>query len=119
MKTAKELRQLALNADDIKTETITSKHWPDFVAEARSMTIGAKIDTVQSVTGEDGNVDRKKLIPMMIIACVFDAEGKQVFEDADQEMLMKKGAPAIEEVWNVVARINGMGVEAVEGAEKN
>lgn len=116
---AKALRQLALDTKDIKTAPVTSTVWPGFTATARSLTLDAKLEAVRSVTDDEGVVDNKKLIPVMVTLSLHDEDGHRIFEDGDAEALGQKSAAAMEEIWTVVAPLNGMGEEAVVVAEKN
>lgn len=122
---ASKFRQIALGANDIKKQVVTSTHWFDdngvaFTAEARSLSIAAKTEVTKSVTDDEGNIDTLHLAAVMLIASLHDRDtGERIFEDADRDALLQKSAPAVEEIWDTVGLLNGFTVQAVAAAEKN
>ena len=55
----------------------------------------------------------------IVALCVHDENRDRVFTNADIPMLGSKSVAALERLFTVACRINGLGLEDVEEAEKN
>lgn len=115
-------KQQILAASDLKTEAVPVPEWGGDVI-VRTMT-GADRDAFESslitVDAEGKRVSdlsnmRAKLVAMTVI----DDNGDRLFTAEDIGALSHKSAAAIEAVFKVAQRLNGMGASAVDDAAKN
>lgn len=111
-----------LEAADLKTETVPVPEWGGDVI-VRTMT-GTDRDAFEnSLFSIDAggkqvqNLDnmRVKLLAMAIV----DEAGNRLFDSGDIAMLGRKSSAAIERVYAVAARMNGIGAKAEVDAAKN
>lgn len=123
---ASKQRAIALKANDLRTQKVTSSFWKDadgnpFEAEARSLSLTEKSSLIKEYTDEDDELDSHGLTGALLIRCLYDLEtGEQIFEEADRDALFAKNAMAVEEIGKPVMNLNGLGnAKAVEEAEKN
>lgn len=112
------LRERSLGGSSIKRQPFTSTVWDGYTVDVRSLSAGRKIELVTMCKDEKGAIDTARLVPAFIIATVFDpATNEPVYTAGDRDALMNESAPAIEELWTVVADLNGLGDE--KRPEKN
>lgn len=109
-------------ANDLATEPVDVKEWGGSVI-VRSMT-GADRDAFESslVTfGEDGKriADLSNMRAKLVAMTVVDENGDRLFTAEDIGAIAHKSASAIERVYQVAQRLNGMGTGAVDAAVKN
>lgn len=111
-----------LEASDLKTETVTVAEWGGDVI-VRTMT-GTDRDAFESslVTLDAGgkavqNLDNMR-VKLLVMTLVDDA-GNRLFDAGDIAMLGRKSSGAIERVYAVAARLNGIGAKAEADAAKN
>lgn len=111
-----------LEANDLKTEEVEVAEWGGSVI-VRTMT-GTDRDAFENTLvkeDDSGKVVRDmdnmrvKLLAMTIV----DDAGNRLFESADIAMLGRKSSAAIERVYAVAARLNGIGAAAEAEAAKN
>lgn len=82
--------------------------------ELREVTADRRGDILDACarTNEDGEntgVDQKKLVPEVLIACVFDPEtGAPMFTAADRELIGGMSASFIDEVFAPAAALSGL-----------
>lgn len=90
------------------------------VVEVRPLSVSERTRLVKACT-VDGEVDTEKLIPELVIACVYETPDATapMFTVGDREELAQMEASAIDPMWNAAAELNGLGAEAVKDAEKN
>lgn len=111
-------RDAILTAQDLTHEDVPVPEWGGTV-RVRTLT-GAERDTLgASMVDADGNPDLAGYRVRLVAASVVDEAGARLFGAADAAALGAKSAIALDRVAAAVERINGMGVEAVEAAEKN
>ncbi len=55
----------------------------------------------------------------LVARALIDEEGQPLFGEADVALLGEKDADVLDRLFDVVQRISGMGLKAVEEAEKN
>lgn len=111
-----------LEATDLKSEPVDVPEWSGSVL-VRTMT-GADRDAFEEsmvTIAPDGKRTpnmtnmRAKLVAMTVV----DEAGNRLFEAADVAFLARKSAAALERVFDVAQRINGMGAAAEKELEKN
>lgn len=115
-------RQDIVAAQDIETETVDVPEW-DGAVIVRMMS-GADRDrfeqsltTVRADGRREANLTnmRSKLVAM----CLIDEEGRALFGPDEIDDLAKKSAAAIERVFIVAQRLNGLAPDDIGEARKN
>ncbi|OYD65956.1 UNVERIFIED_ORG: hypothetical protein BDU10_8607 [Burkholderia sp. CF145] len=112
-----------LAADDLKTETVDVPEWGGAVI-VRMMT-GTQRDAYEaSLMKRDGDgkyrVDTVNMRTKLLVHTVVDEAGRSLFDgDADVLELAGKSSAAIERLFTVAQRLNGLAADSVENAEKN
>lgn len=84
-----------------------------------SVTIGERVLTVrelESAADTEAFRDNADMSWKLLVRCVFDAAGRQVFSDADIPRLKRSGKLRLKPITDAVLRVNGYDLEA---AEKN
>lgn len=110
-----------LGAADLATETVDVPEWGGAVI-VRTMT-GTERDAFEAamVKVVDGKrvPDMDNLRAKLLAATLVDEAGTQLFEPGDLAALGGKRAAALDRIFAVAQRLNGLAAEAVEDAEKN
>ncbi len=108
--TAADIRKAALNST-VPQEEHEVEEWGSTVT-IQGMTAGGAVDFYATSTREEGGetvVDRKAWAPGLLIACVFDADGKPVFEPADRDMIQSMPSSVVTRLAAICARLSGLG----------
>ena len=112
------IRDRIIAASDTASELLVIKEW-DVTVEVRSMSGAARAVLIQDAANNDGKVNFAKILPEIIIGCVFDPEtGERVFESKDEEALMEKSGQVLDKVLAVAMRLSGFADGAVDVAGK-
>jgi hypothetical protein len=110
-----------LSADDLKTETVEVPQWGGSV-KVRMMT-GVERDAFEEscieVKGNDRRQNFKNLRAKLCAMCIVDDDGNRLFTDDEAAALGKKSAAALDLVFTVAQRLNGMGAKEVAELTKN
>lgn len=111
------------SASDIITELVPVPEWGGQVA-VRMLTGTERDAFEQSLmrTGADGKreADTSNMRAKLCAFCVVDATtGDRLFADHEIDVLGGKSGQVLDRIAKVAQRLNGLGVEAVDGAEKN
>ena len=105
-------RQEILEASDKTSEIIDVPSW------------GGEV-RVQAIMSHDRDkfereyLDASNIRASLVARCVVDANGDRLFTDADVELLGERSAEAMDAVYNVCLRLNGMGADDVAELEGN
>ena len=114
-------KEQILKADDLKSEIVEVPEWGGDVT-VRMMT-GAERDAFEAsifdAKGKDSKVNMKNLRAKLIILTVISDAGEKLFTDADIDILGGKSAKALDRIFAVAQRINGIGQKEVEELTKN
>lgn len=106
-----------LGADDLPREEVPVPEWQGTVF-VRTMTGEERDGFEQSIIdGEKRKLDniRAKLAALTVV----DENGERLFEEGDIAELGKKSAAALDRVFAVAQRLNGLTGEDVESLAKN
>ena len=111
-----------LEASDLTTETVEVTAWGGSV-NVRSMS-GADRDAFESSMmkiSADGTraPDMSNMRAKLVALTVVDDAGNRLFGVSDVDRLALKSAAALELVFDVAQRLNGLGAKAEAAAEKN
>ena len=85
------------------------------VVQVRALSFLERTDLVKDCT-VDGEVDMKKLVPLIIIATVHHA-GAPMFTAGDLEEIQRQPAIEIDPLWAAAAELNGLSQEAAKDAK--
>lgn len=113
------LRDRIIAVDDTQRELVKIDEWGVEV-EIRGMSGAARASISQDAANNNGNVDMKRMMPEIVVQCVFDPEtGEQVFDSADKDAVMGKSGAALDKIVAVAMRLSGFGEKAVDEAGKD
>ena len=114
------IRERILACKDMKSELIEVKAWGNEKILVKSITANERYKLLENCTDNKGNLDQKKHYISLAIACAFDPKtDERIFNYDDYETLSEKSSAAIEAITQVALRLNGIGEEEREKAEKN
>ena len=104
-----------LAADDLPRETVNVPEWGGEVL-VRTMS-GTDRDAFEaSLLEKDGRMENVRARLVALTLC--DAQGDRLFNDSEIAALGRKSARALDRVFAVAQRLNGIGVEQVDAAKK-
>lgn len=106
-----------LDAQDLKHEDVEVPAWGGTV-RIRAMT-GMERDQFRASIASEEGVPVGKFSAALLAATCIDENGDRLFTMEDMEALQAKSAEALDVPADVAARLNGLGVQAVEDAVKN
>lgn len=101
---------------DLQSEDVEVPEWGGTVRVA--MMSGKARDEFFGRQGE-GKVPYSQFAASVLVATVIDEDGNPVFDETDVEALRAKSQAAMDRVLAVSLRLNGIGPNAAEAAEKN
>jgi hypothetical protein len=108
-------RDQILNAKDLRTEPVAVPEWGGEVA-VRMLT-GTERDAFEASLfvgeGQERRQDMANVRAKLIARTVVGDDGKLVFTEADIAALGEKSAAALDRVFTVAQRINGLGAKDV------
>lgn len=113
-------REAILKADDLKRESVDVMEWGGSVL-VKQLTASERDRFESKLFVGDGinrKVNQENLRAKLCALCIVGDDGKRLFTDEDVTALGNKSAGALNRVFEVAQRINGMGAEAVEEAKK-
>ena len=104
-----------LAADDLPRETVNIPEWGGEVL-VRTMS-GTDRDAFEaSLLEKDGRMENVRARLVALTLC--DLQGDRLFNDSEIAALGRKSARALDRVFSVAQRLNGIGVEQVDAAKK-
>lgn len=105
-----DLRALALNADDIVSETVVVPEWGNAKFGVKAMTLREQRKFIAAVQNPDKTINRDKYSAQLIVRTVVDPDtGEPVFDPADAAALEEKSAAAVARLLTVAAKLSGLG----------
>ena len=113
-------RDAILATEDIKIQEVEVPEWGGTV-RLRTMTGAARDIWENSAQGrvKDGKADISGMKVLVISKCAIDETGNLLFSHKDLEKLNQKSAKAINRLWDVAAKMNGIGDDSLEELGKN
>ena len=110
-----------LKAEDLTTETVKVPEWGGEV-NVRTMT-GTERDKFETSLidskGKDISRNTANLRAKLLALCIVDKDGKRIFNDKEVDDLGGKSAKALDRLFGVAQKLNGIGEEDVEDLTKN
>jgi hypothetical protein len=114
-------KQEIMVADDMRTEDVDVPEWGGTV-RVRTLS-GRERDAFEaSLVSGEGKKRKADLVNVrakLVGSCLVDENGKRVFTDAEISFLGAKSAAALDRVFTVCQRLNGLSAADVEDLEKN
>ncbi len=111
-------REQILQVDDIKTEIVPVPEWDGEVV-VRTMT-GTDRDIWDNLLYKEGKVNFLDNTRARLLACtIIDEDDNLVFSEDDIVALGKKSSLALNRIFDVAKRLNGLGSDNIEDLEKN
>jgi hypothetical protein len=108
-------KEAILAADDLPRESVSVPEWGGDVL-VRTMS-GTDRDAFEaSLLEKDGRMENVRARLVALTLC--DAQGDRLFDDGEIAALGRKSARALDRVFSVAQRLNGIGVEQVDAAKK-
>ncbi|MFZ2738092.1 MAG: hypothetical protein WBI20_02550 [Burkholderiaceae bacterium] len=112
-------KESILAADDLPRERVTVPEWGGDVF-VRTMT-GTERDAFEASligkeSGKEGRLDNVRARLVSLALC--SESGERLFDDFEIAALGKKSARALDRVFSVAQRLNGIGTEQVDVAKK-
>ncbi|AOZ06767.1 hypothetical protein [Cupriavidus malaysiensis] len=109
-------KEQILSASDIKTVDVPVPEWGGVVRVA--MMSGLARDALVAGQGA-GTLSHSEFAAHLLVATVVDASGDPLFTSDAVESLRIKSDVALRRVVSAAVKLNGLGPQAVEEAEKN
>jgi hypothetical protein len=115
-------REGILNANDMKTEDVPVPEWGGEV-RIRTLT-GTERDEFEASMVEmkkDGSAKRnvENVRARLLILCIINERGEQMFNRADIKLLGRKSAAALDRVANACNKLNAFSEEDIEELAEN
>jgi hypothetical protein len=114
-------REDILRAEDIPQEVVEVPEWGGCV-RLRGLT-GDERDSFEAsiIVGRGANrqVNWRNLRSKLVALSIVDEAGQRMFTDADVDVLGRKSAVALERLFEVAARLSGLGRQDMEELTKN
>jgi len=104
---------------DIVPVPLPGKYGEDAGLCVRNLTGDDRSEIERQFAGRDAKQDPRNFRAAVLLRCICDAEGKQLFGEQHRDRLMGKAAGPLETLFEVACRINGFTKKDVEELEKN
>ena len=111
-------RETILAAVDLKTETVAVPEWGGAVM-LRGMTAGERDGFDQGVTDARQAKEPTMVRARLVALTAVDATGVRLFTDADVPALAAKSGAVLDRLFEIAARLSGIGRRDAEELEKN
>lgn len=111
-------KEQILSALDLKTETVEVPEWGGSV-NVRSMTGLERDNFSAALRDAAGTVSLENYRAKLLVVCIVGEDGQALFTHDDIVALGGKSSTALDRVFVVAERLNYMGADAVDAAEKN
>jgi hypothetical protein len=83
------------------------------------MSGASRASITQDAADNNGTINFGKMMPEIIVGCVFDPEtGEQVFTADDRSLVMEKSGAALDKIVTLAMALSGFGEKAVDEAGK-
>ena len=112
-----DLRQTILDAPDLASETITVPEWNTSVIVS-TMSGHARAAWATVAFNADGKIIDENMRARLLIHCIVDENKVLVFHPDDAPALENKNGDVIGRLFQIAKRLNGLGNDEVDNAEK-
>jgi hypothetical protein len=111
-------KDFILGFDDKKIEKVIVPEWGNAEIFVRSITAKEQ-DAWSSETAKQKKESKANFQASFLVLCICDETGKLLFEPKDADSLGNKSAGALNRIFNVASRLNGLSSDDVKELEKN
>ena len=111
-----------LAQDDLKTEDIQIPEWGDAWVRVRTLNASERDHFEASVTQRNGKkitTNLENIRARLCLLCLVDENGDRLFQEEDTFPLGGKSASALDRIFTVAQRLNGLRDEDVDELAKN
>jgi hypothetical protein len=112
-------------ADGVASTTVTVPEWGDVTVNLRRLSLAERLE-FEAINGSLEDLDRKKhpvayvkYVVRYVIALACHADGTPLFSAADEDLLAKKSATAVERVALAGIKVNTVTAEDVAALGKH
>lgn len=117
-------RETALKADDLPRERVDVPEWGEGAyVYVRPLTATERDSWEMYAVEMRGRWKSESVFPglraSLIVRCAVDDDGNRIFLDTDVDQLGDKSGKALDRIWEVATRLNGMTAKDVEDLKKN
>jgi hypothetical protein len=111
------LREVIFAATDLPSERVEVPEW-GVTLNVRTMS-GTERDAFEQsiVVGE--KISLENIRAKLCVRCIVDDAGQPVFEAGDADELGRKSSRALDRLFSVAQKLNGMGKKDLEELQKN
>jgi len=106
-----------LSANDLPKEKVEVPEWGGHVF-VRTLT-GVERDRFEQTLLDGKNVNMANVRARLVVLAAIADDGKRIFADTDATALGEKSASALDRVYGVAQRLNGLTAADVEDLAKN
>ncbi len=114
-------KQVIFATSDLPTEDVDVPEWGGTV-RLRTLT-GLERDAFEAScikgSGKKSTMNYANIRAKLVSLCAVDGDGKPLFDETDSLSLGKKSAPALDRLFSVCQRMNGLSDADVEELVKN
>jgi hypothetical protein len=114
-------KEQILQAKDLPTETVFVPEWGGEVI-VRTMS-GTERDafekSIMDMSGKDAAVNLSNIRAKLCAKVLVDEKGERMFNDREIDLLGKKSASALDKIFFVAQRLNGLSDKDVKDLAKN
>lgn len=110
-----------LGADDLPFQEIEVPEWGGTIRLKTLMEdeLGPYEEGLIDMAGESRRVVLKNMRAKLLVLAIVDEKGKRLFNDNEIAALAKKSAKAMDRVFTVAQKMNGLGKDYVDDMVKN
>lgn len=112
------LKERILAAQDLTLEPVVVPEWGETV-QVRVMTGADRDSLTASMRDGSGNVDLMRYRARLLVRCIVNEDGSTMFSETEIDALNAKSSIALERLFAVADRLNGVRPDSVDAAEKN
>jgi len=110
-------KKAILESKDLPSEVVDVPEWGGQVTVCSLN--GTQRDNFEQSLLKGKKVDMQNMRAKLCALCIVDEKGKRLFSDLDAMTLGKKSAKALDRVFTVAQKLNGMGADDIEDMVKN
>ena len=111
-------RQQIVDADDLPTKDVNVPEWGGTV-RVKTMTALEKDKWEISCLTDDKKSNLEAMRAKLAAHTIVDESGQRLFTEFDVEKLAAKSAKAIERIYNIAQKLNGISDKDLKDMEKN
>lgn len=111
-------KEQILQTNDLPKELVKVPEW-DGEVYVRTMTGAERDNFEQSLVISKGKMNLANIRARLCALAICDENGNRLFTDSEIEQLGQKSAAALDRIFEVTQKLNGIGAKDIEELEKN